>query len=511
MTDPKDKSDQEPFSDSSELFETLFRDEPLEEDKEIKQAPKMKEQVKPRENLSNKQQNQTTRAIHPTQEIPPPRQTLRTSKPATPRVEQAKRAPVKKSSPPKAPEPLVVLGRGSTSARTVETEKANLSLKTKPSKTRGRAGSKGLKVIVLVLVLAVGAGVAANYLGFVDFDDYISFFIGQKPQPAPAKVAHTRPGKKTLPQVQAKPAPEKPIPLAPPAQPAPAVKQPQQSPTQAGQGAVKDGAEVKAPVSPQAAQAKEVPAQVKSQAPPSMVPARETPAAAPPALAAQPKPVPQPPAPVAQPKPVPQPAPPAVHPKPIPQPPPPVVQSKPTPQSATPVQPKVEQARVVPSPQKQQPSQPQAVHVSAYPFSVYLGAFMTLDRAKTAVSIYKKESGISAFWVKVDLGEKGIWYRVFTGYFRSAEEAEAFIGQNQLKEGEVKQTKYSTLIGEYSGKEEAEEVVHRLSEHGYSSYFVTVPGGLFKLYSGTFYTMEGAQKQYAELASKGIKSKAVER
>jgi cell division septation protein DedD len=200
-----------------------------------------------------------------------------------------------------------------------------------------------------------------------------------------------------------------------------------------------------------------------------------------------------------------------VQPKPVLQPPPPVVQSKPAPQTRTPVQSKVEQAKVVPIPQKQQALQPQPVHFSPYPFSIYLGAFMTLDRAKTAVSIYKRESGISAFWVKVDLREKGIWYRVFTGYFHSAEEAEAFISQKQLKESEVKQTKYSTLIGEYSRMGEAEDVVRRLSQLGYSSYFVTVPGGPFKLYSGAFYTMEGAQKQYAELASKGIKSRAVER
>ena len=89
-----------------------------------------------------------------------------------------------------------------------------------------------------------------------------------------------------------------------------------------------------------------------------------------------------------------------------------------------------------PSP-RQEPTQAQPTHVSPYPFSVYLGAFMNLDRARTAVSVYEKDYGISSYWVKVDLGDKGTWYRVFTGYFESAEEAEAFIRHKELKEGEV--------------------------------------------------------------------------
>jgi len=142
---------------------------------------------------------------------------------------------------------------------------------------------------------------------------------------------------------------------------------------------------------------------------------------------------------------------------------------------------------------------------------VYLGAFMNLDRARTAVSIYEKDYGISSYWVKVDLRDKGTWYRIFTGYFRSAEEADAFIRQRQLKEGEVKQTKFSTLIGVFSSPGEAEAMVQKLVQQGYSSYLVPVTGGRFKLYSGAFYTLVGAQQQLAELASKGIKSQAVER
>lgn len=471
MTDRKDKSDEDPFSNSSELFENLFRDERLEEDKKVKQTPKAKPRVRPRETPSSKRQNHTTQTNHPTQKISPPRQTLRAPTLATPTVELARPTPVRKSSPPKVPEIPPLAGKRSTREKTVETGKT-MPLKTKASKARGGAGFHVLKVILLVFVLAVGAGVAANYMGFVDFQEYLSFFMGEKPRFAPPKVAHIRPGKKPLPQVRVKPAVEGHRPQTLPVRPGAGVKQVQQKSVQADQRVVKGEAEVKAYVSAQAAQAKEMPAQVKSQAPAVPVAKRETPTAA----AREP-----------------------------------VAQPKPAHETTAPAHPKTQLAEIAPAQQRPQAYRPKPVHVSAYPFSVYLGSFRALDLAQTAVSIYKNESGISAFWAKVDLGEKGIWYRVFTGYFRSAEEAEALIRQKKLKDAEVSHTEYSTLIGEYSRKEDAENVIRRLSELGYSSYFVTMPSGPLKLYVGAFHTMEGAQKQYAELASKGIKSQAVQR
>jgi cell division septation protein DedD len=163
---------------------------------------------------------------------------------------------------------------------------------------------------------------------------------------------------------------------------------------------------------------------------------------------------------------------------------------------------------VVPPAQEQTLPQEQP---GQYPFSVYLGSFKSLDRTQVAVSIYERDHGISAYWVKVDLGEKGTWYRVFAGYFPSAAEARSFFKEKNLKEGEIRQTKYSILIGEYRKREEAEETARRLLQIGYSSYTVPLTGGGIRLYSGVFHTMERAQRQHGELASKGIKSRVVER
>ena len=125
------------------------------------------------------------------------------------------------------------------------------------------------------------------------------------------------------------------------------------------------------------------------------------------------------------------------------------------------------------------------------------------------VSVYQAE-GLSAYWVKVNLGKKGIWYRIFAGYFGGRELAEAFLNERQLTGGSVRKTKYSNLIGVYSSKEALGNKSTLLSKLGYSPY--VIPGVYGKeLHIGAFYAEETAERQYQELAFNGIQSKIVER
>ena len=494
MNDKKDKSDNDLFSDSGELFENLFREAPLEmeEDKKAKPAPRVKKEVKPAPELRRRHQEEPRQTAPPSREAPPVRQAIKAAKdpgPPTRPVEQAKTTPLRRPASPSPSVPdksnrfsdLDFLG-----SRTVETEKANIPLKRKPSKKQGGKSSSIFKLLLLLILLVIGASVAASYLGFVDFWQYIGWPTDRKVQPPAPQVAKPRLEKKVAPQPQARPAPQKPKPQPAPAKAVEPEKETKPKPP-VSQQATAPGedklAKIEAPASTPVTQPKEVPEKTETQASSPGSQARVTQFQPPPPVSVQTE-VPArketPPAPKMA---VPQPA--------------PVLQTL---------------AKAVPPPSReQQTPKAQPTYVSPYPFSVYLGAFINLDRARTAVSIYEKDYGISSYWVKVDLGDKGTWYRVFTGYFQSAEEAEAFIRQRQVKEGEVKQTKYSTLIGVFSSPEEAERTVKRLLQLGYSSYFVPVPGGRFKLYSGAFYTMVGAQQQLEALASKGIKSQAVER
>jgi len=146
----------------------------------------------------------------------------------------------------------------------------------------------------------------------------------------------------------------------------------------------------------------------------------------------------------------------------------------------------------------------------SYPYSIYLGSYKTRERADRAVS-EDGNKGLSPYWVKVDLGDKGVWYRVFSGYFQKREQANEFIKQKQIGGSESRHTRYANLIGLFAFQKELDEEKIRLSKLGYCPYVIPSRNGESLLYVGAFYQMARAQRQHAELASKGIHSQMVER
>jgi hypothetical protein len=146
----------------------------------------------------------------------------------------------------------------------------------------------------------------------------------------------------------------------------------------------------------------------------------------------------------------------------------------------------------------------------SYPYSIYLGSYKTRERAERAISEYGNK-GLSPYWVKVDLEEKGVWYRVFSGYFQKREQANAFIRKKQIAESESRHTRYANLIGLFAFQKALEEEKLRLSKLGYCPYVIPSRNEESLLYVGAFYQKARAQREHAELASKGIHSQMVER
>ncbi|MBN1830853.1 MAG: SPOR domain-containing protein [Deltaproteobacteria bacterium] len=148
--------------------------------------------------------------------------------------------------------------------------------------------------------------------------------------------------------------------------------------------------------------------------------------------------------------------------------------------------------------------------IQSYPYSIYLGSYKNINRTEEAISIFKKK-GLSPYWVRVDLGEKGVWYRVLAGYFHTKDEVNAFIEKNQITEGRSRYVLYANLIGLFSSDEELREKKLSLVELGYCPYVIEGDDGESLLYSGAFYYKEDAEKEHIELASKGIQSRLAKR
>lgn len=361
-------------------------------------------------------------------------------------------------SPPPSPEapqiegkrPKLAVGSKKPALTYKSSEKVKAGPKPKPkAKASSREGSRVLKTSLLLILLLVMAGFAANRFGIIDLS-VIPDLLGLSPKPVvQAPIPKKRPAKPT----------EKPAFPAKPPEPEEKGSMASTVPT--------------APTPPVVSNEEKL---VQLETPTTVAPVKEEktriedkPASAP--ATDQPKP-----AEVAARR-----------------------DSQPLPAQAEVLE-KPSASKVAPL----KPSGPQ------YPYSVYLGSFKTPEAVKKALSDYQ-EKGLSAYWARVDLRDKGVWYRFFTGYFRTKEEAAKYISERTIQGAEAWSTKYATLIGSYGSHQEAEDRKRTLLSAGFYPYVINDAQGRFLLYSGAFDRKAYAEKERDELSSKGIMSTVVER
>jgi hypothetical protein len=148
--------------------------------------------------------------------------------------------------------------------------------------------------------------------------------------------------------------------------------------------------------------------------------------------------------------------------------------------------------------------------VGEYPFSILLETFAEQDIAELAIPYYQKR-GISAHWVKVNLEEKGVLYRLFTGAFSTVSEAQQYLDHKQLVDKPIKPTIYSARIGTYQDKTQLTNAFIRTSATGAIPYILGTKKGVYHLYVGAFYTFIGATAQCQELTDAGLSCEPVKR
>ncbi len=146
---------------------------------------------------------------------------------------------------------------------------------------------------------------------------------------------------------------------------------------------------------------------------------------------------------------------------------------------------------------------------SFHPYSVYAGSYKGLDRARKAVSDLEAKG--PSYWVKTDLGDKGIWYRVYVGCFETRDQAETFIKNNQIADGESRHTAYANFIGTYHSDEELDKMRLSLLNLEFSPYVIEASGGEYHLFTGAYYQRTRAEKEHFDLKEKGIQSQIVKR
>ncbi len=169
----------------------------------------------------------------------------------------------------------------------------------------------------------------------------------------------------------------------------------------------------------------------------------------------------------------------------------------------------------LPSPAAQMPSslielQVERLPVGEYPFSILLETFTEKATAKMAIPYYEKR-GLSAHWVKVNLGEEGIQYRLFTGVFATVPEAQQYLDQNKLVDRPIKATYYAARVGVYQDKAQLASTFVKTKNTGVLPYILGTQNGDYHLYVGAFYTFIGATDQCHDLRDAGLSCEPVKR
>jgi len=145
-----------------------------------------------------------------------------------------------------------------------------------------------------------------------------------------------------------------------------------------------------------------------------------------------------------------------------------------------------------------------------YPYSILLASFKQASSVERLVNELKTK-GIDPYWVKVDLGTDGIWYRVFTGFYSDIEQARLIIEENDLKGALPKSTRFATWIGGFPNQQQLNKEIAELSTSGFSAYSIEDEDNVTHLFVGAFFTRKGAETQSAILNDAGFESTVVER
>jgi succinoglycan biosynthesis transport protein ExoP len=146
----------------------------------------------------------------------------------------------------------------------------------------------------------------------------------------------------------------------------------------------------------------------------------------------------------------------------------------------------------------------------SFPFSIYFGSSTSKEKVEAAIAQYRRE-GLPAYWVKIDFKDKGIWYRIYAGYFKDQEQAQGAVNKYNFTDAEIKNTACANLIGIYDTQDALENMTRKIEELGYSPYTVIDQEGRSALFVGAFITQEGAEEENNELQSLRIHSRVVKR
>ena len=148
--------------------------------------------------------------------------------------------------------------------------------------------------------------------------------------------------------------------------------------------------------------------------------------------------------------------------------------------------------------------------IAVHPFSLRASSYQQPDRALAEISEIR-QLGLSPYLVKVDLGDMGVWWRIYIGLYSTEEEARSILKGYRLPNATVQKTDYACQVGEFSNETDVLNMFGKLKQSGYFPYTIQKGRDRFRLYLGAYEKKSEAEILYQELQKKGINSQVVKR
>lgn len=145
-----------------------------------------------------------------------------------------------------------------------------------------------------------------------------------------------------------------------------------------------------------------------------------------------------------------------------------------------------------------------------YPFALLAGSFKSLDATIKAVSFYKTK-GVEVHWHHVNLGAQGVWYRLFTGRFKTKAGALQYKKDHSLDQSIVLFSPWTVLINPSGSIKDIEQTISELKANQYDSYIIKNGNGSDRFCAGIFTTRKGAEDFAQELNNKNITARVIPR
>ncbi len=145
-----------------------------------------------------------------------------------------------------------------------------------------------------------------------------------------------------------------------------------------------------------------------------------------------------------------------------------------------------------------------------YPYSLRSSSYQQPNRALQEFAEIKK-MGLTPYLVRIDLGDQGIWWRLYIGFFSTDEEAKRLKTLYKLSNVTIEKTEYACQLGEFSTETEVVKMFERLRQSLYFPYVIQKGNDRFCLYIGAYERRTEAEFEHRNLLKNGFTNEIVKR